>query len=297
MAIYYKFNLYNTKSIELKKKIEIAERTDGWFTFKNLKVTKKEMEKIENNLRRISYFDKYDYCDSIEVENILINQMEKLPFSFSSVSKASIIGEVIYDKDKNMYVRELITKLVFPIKNKFDYITNLRLIRELKDYTSHYSVVFERGISFSSVLDLNILALNQKVANQNELDEYLKTFDGIFSKRKKKVYYEKLKTLSQENVFKEDVKFLENKQEEPKKEIVRESQSQITKRMESIEYLLDALKNKDEKIYLEYKNKYEELLKLPNLTLVPLSLLEGEIEFYFTLGTIDREFSFEIPFF
>ena len=63
---------------------------------------------------------------------------------------------------------------------------------------------------------------------------------------------------------------------------IREKQSKTTSFMENIEYLLSILKVRNEELYKNLKQEYENLLKVDNLTYEPLVILESKIEFALT---------------
>ena len=209
-----------------------------------------------------------------ELLDIFFNIFKLYGFSNGIVDKASeyIIYEKFYDKEGNIYGKEIITGCIFPIYNPVPSIkTTLQ--------TGNYAVyLYVRPHNENKKLVRESVALLEQIAaNQNEIDEYLGKKRIV-----KNRFIKKITNLAKQNTFSEEiVPFV---QEEVVTERIKSS-SEISI-MENIEYLLDILKDKNHELYNQYKTEYEDVLNSENnnLTNKPLNIsiltaIEAKIEF------------------
>ncbi len=191
----------------------------------------------------------------------------------------SIVYELVKDNEGNLFGREIYTKELFPILNSkcesFDYFIK---IEGKNDY--NFNLEIKPKVVVSSLLKCDNIIVGHKVADLNDFNKYINQFRGkrIFKYHEEndiERYKQKIIKIANGNVFKEDFDLEENL---PKKEIVREKQSLETSLMEDIEFNLMKLKDVNKELYLEYKNKYEIILK-EDVNREKLALLLGEIEY------------------
>lgn len=284
MAIYYKFDLRYVESIKnFNFKMHIGRESDGGIKLYNIfnKLSSKDKKRLQEYLNKFTLsVNKLNEEDIKELE-ILINSIDKdISFTFSNNITNTIIGEIVYDQDNNRYIKEIISDLIFPIPSEKN-ISNLSY-----EILKSYEVILQinRKFNISSLLKIRIVALNERYATQNEIDEYLNKYNqkSFKGKRQKEVYLKELKNLYNENVYKEGVSFFDRS---PLKDRVYQMQNKETIIMENIEFLLQELLIKNKDLYIKYKNEYQEILNSQDkLTLTPLTInnltiLESKIEF------------------
>ena len=258
--IYYLLNIpYDLKDF-LKKVI-----------LKGYDEKKHEIEIIDNDL--ISCFD-----NKLKKEN-----SEEITKINENINGTFIIYEIVKDMDGNLFGRELYTNSLFPIFNSKSEKINYRLIIKSKNNYSintdiAIDVLFDMEVS--SLLKCDNIIVGNTVANLNDYNSYMNMFNNkrFFKKREEKEldnYKKKIISLSQNNVFKEDF-IIEKKENNIRKNDYY--QSIETSLMEDIEYDLLKLKTIDSNLYLNYKNRFEELIN-NYVDKKNLALLLGEIEF------------------
>lgn len=186
--------------------------------------------------------------------------------------RLEIIFDVITTEDGKKYGKELHTGEIFPIvlPKDFDVTYTLYLIED-STYSSQreYGVKSDYTIEHQDLDKIGSLICNVDVADRNEVEEYLKRFDYGFRKdKKKKAFIDTVITLSKKNVF--------NKEILSKKEETRITQSEITKIMENIEFLLNRLKKINVVLYEELKREYESLINNNKIELDINKLIELE---------------------
>lgn len=190
-----------------------------------------------------------------------------------------IIFELVEDINGNIYGKEFHTGLYFLI------LTNQNLekqyfLRERDKYEIDYKTLsrIDIRIEFApkakNIKKLATMISDFEVAKQSEITEYQKMFEKGFNKEnRKRKYQERILDLYNKNEFNSEIILKTKKVEE------RISQNRETIEMENIEYLLSQLKKINEESYLEYQEKYENLLSSENITNTSLAMLAGEIEF------------------
>ena len=257
-SIFSKFNKQYV--VELKRLLMDSINRKSY----NIKIT---------NINLIQYFNQFYNISNQEK----LKKINNISSSLGSVTP--IVYELVKDMDGNLYGRELYTKEIFPILNLkcevFDY--SIEILKTL-DY--HFNLKILPSINISSLQKCGYLIVGHKIADLNDFNKYINKFRGIhlFKRQEAKEienYKKKIITLSHTNVFREDF-VLEEKNE--KKEVVKISQSVETTLMEDIEYGLIRLKNINNELYVEYKKKYETLLK-KDIIREELASLLGEIEY------------------
>lgn len=237
-------------------------------TNKKKKFLKEMRDKYENNKIKLSSLE-------FSEEMSKINGLIEDNYNYKSTK---VIFEIITSESGDLYAKELLTGLLFPIVtfNKVEYRLSLR------NFMAHYE--FKLRPIINSFENLNLcesIIFNYKVANINEIGEYKNRFDGTFKKNNKKRFIKQITTQYNKNIFNSEIK----EKEETKKNKIEKDK--ITLKLENIEYLLAKLKRKHNDMYVTFFNEYNELINSENksLTLTPvtlenLTLLEGKIEFY-----------------
>ena len=227
----------------------------------------------------ISCFNELFKDQTTEITTTICNLKESTSFS------DFIVYELVKDREGNLFGRELYTKKLFPIYNSkcAKYSCCLSVVYgdsyEFVDSYKYYIEILP-SMEVSSLLKCDNIIVGHKVADLNDYNRYMNKYRGkrLFKYQEEndiERYKQKIIKISNGNVFKEDFELEENL---PKKEIVREKQSLETSLMEDIEFNLMKLKDVNKELYLEYKNKYEIILK-EDVNREKLALLLGEIEY------------------
>ena len=193
---------------------------------------------------------------------------------------------MVKDIDGNIFGRELYTNELFPIYSSkiqsFNYLLRVKRVGNCEYH--RYDLSIECDAKVSSLLKCENIIVSHTVADKNDVEKYKNIFNHqkkIFKRRNERIleYFKKeIISYANANVFKEDFRLEENK---PKEIWHPEKQSVETTLMEDIDYSLMKLKNINQELYLEYKNRYDKLLD-GDYTLENLSILAGDIEFYLT---------------
>ena len=288
MAEYYKGYLrkftdslvYNQKYFKKHLSV-IAKENLGWC----VQHCYEEKEKIINDV------------DAIRVIKNYVRPEEKF-LSKEKPFDEEIFFEIIEDENCK-YAKEIFTGKIFPIldyKNvdpKFTFKNLRKKLIVLDDSLYLYGFDYKIKIFFDHNLE-NIVELNNFFylpdivkASDIELTRYLDRIcktKNIFGKYiDNKSYKNKIEKLSNSNVFR---KKIEKKEEKIEKIVEREKIDTITSHMEKVEFLLLKLEKVNPNKALEYRKKYDSILKNygNDLTLNPLDInslisLEAEIEF------------------
>jgi len=202
-------------------------------------------------------------------------------------------------KDDNYYI-------IF--NSKFDKTNDLSAMYSDRSYWDMKSLFIFKGVEYSIIspivymlkpiissfenLDLcEAVAYAIKVADKNEVQEYLDRFSGFIMRGKKKKFIDHITVQYNKNVFNSEIEVKEEIKEVPKPKIEKEP---LTLKLENIEYLLALVKQKDVDVYNDFLNEYngiidseEEVLTLTPLTIENLTLLEGKIEIYLNYSKND----------
>ena len=248
--------------------------------FKLRKIIRKFISINENNIKEKKYL-KIEDNEIIKYLNNLYKELNKdVVTHINNVSNiygdvTQIVYELLKDKDGNLFGKELYTGKLFPIYNskceKYDY----QIIINYNDNKYFFELEIIPTIEVSSLFKCNCFIVGHQVADLNDFNKYINMFRGrrLFKKHENKEiekYKNNIIKYSQSNVFKED--------NIEKKEIVKVKQSIETTLMEDVEYFLMNLKNINKDLYLEYKDKYDNLLS-KEINREELALFLGEIEF------------------
>lgn len=180
--------------------------------------------------------------------NELNEYLKLIPFSdlyYQHLQKEKIVVEIIEDESGMFYGKELLTGLLFPLNNKsvnstFYYIDNQYESR-IEKIDTYKDKNLER---FSCILILN------EAANANYINSYISKNKG------NKSFISSITKYYNDNVFNKEIV---EKEKEPDLR-----QNEITKIMGTIEYLLNLIKINNNNLYLEQKEKYNDLFKDPD---------------------------------
>lgn len=156
-----------------------------------------------------------------------------------------IIFEIIENEDGNLYGKEYITGLLFPLRDENE---NQKVVYECDEDENH-KITIQLKFTDDNLAKFKIVLLINDVANINEIENYKNKYKTKWAKEKIR---KKLLKIYNENVFKKEI--IE------KKDKIFETQSELTKIMEDIEYLLSILKSKDEVTYKRYSEKYNNIM-------------------------------------
>ena len=253
---------------------------------------------IENDVKKIEIKDEniIKYLN----ENYSFNNNEMFHIinnlNYLNTATTEIIYELVKDMEGNLFGKELYTGELFPIysdNNKdFNYellVEKKKLKGSIETYECHYSLEIIPEIKISTIPICKQLIVNSTIASKKDIFIYQNRFNkkGIFKSKYKKEeeqFKDKIISKANENAFSDNFQIQENK---PKK-IELERQNMETSLMEEIEYNLLKLKNTNQDLYTEYKQKYDDLLT-KNINKEVLAFLLGEIEFSLVFKKRDIE--------
>lgn len=281
--IYYKSDL-NNKIIE-RKIADTGYKHTIYIDEINLSYSESKLDKKLKNLL-INEIYESSLINNYSIKKELVNYFNKIVSDdiinlYSDIVSTYNIDEIIYEivKDNNgdLYGKELYTGLLFPILSRKNFEIDYKIDFEKKEKGQDIILKGTPNVNFSGLYKCNLFIVGNKIADKNEIDEYVNKYNHGFRKEKRKkehIYF--IKTLYNKNVFAENFKLEDMESNKKVKELEHESIE--TSLMEEIEYNLLMLKDINNDLYIEYKKKYEELLN-NNLNKNNLALILGEIEF------------------
>ncbi len=154
------------------------------------------------------------------------------------------------------------------------------------------TLIITQNFKHRNYARLETVLVDNEVASPNEIEEYKTRFDtGFRHEKRKETFLKRIKENSNTNTLIEEVEVsvVKPKKKEKKQ---RESQDNITKVMEGIEYLIRKLKKINPNKAKEFNKRYEsalseeDILSKSNISLATLINLEASLEFelMFTKG-------------
>lgn len=205
-----------------------------------------------------------------------------------------IIYEKVEDEDGNTYGREILTGALFPLDESGDKSIGFKEyeIQKASNFADGYGFILyiQQRYKHENFARIDRVLESGAVATPNEIEKYRNKFD-TGNKRKKEAFTKRIIELSKKNTQIEEVEVFPVKpKKKGKKE--RESQNNITRVMENIEFLIQRLKKVKPEKAKEFSTKYESILNekdflnKSNISISSLVKLEAELEFelMFTKG-------------
>ena len=249
---------------------------------------------IGRKLRNIDNDESFEITDP-EIIVILDTEYKSLVHDYDGISsRDEIIYEKVSDEEGNIYGREILTGSLFPIAS--DTSIDFKEYEIERNYRSINGIVMTLTITQNfkhrNYARLETILVDNEVATPKEIEEYKTRFDTGFRREKKKeAFLKRIRENSNTNTLIEEVEVSVIKPEKKEKR-QRETQDNITKVMESIEYLIRKLKKIDPTKAKEFNKKYElalneeDILSKNNISLATLINLEASLEFelMFTKG-------------
>lgn len=249
---------------------------------------------IGRKLRNIDNDESFEITDP-EIIVILDREYKSLVHDYDGISsRDEIIYEKVSDEEGNIYGREILTGSLFPIAS--DTSIDFKEYEIERNYRSINGIVMTLTITQNfkhrNYARLETILVDNEVATPKEIEEYKTRFDTGFRREKKKeAFLKRIRENSNTNTLIEEVEVSVIKPKKKEKR-QRETQDNITKVMESIEYLIRKLKKIDPTKAKEFNKKYElalneeDILSKNNISLATLINLEASLEFelMFTKG-------------
>lgn len=249
MKVYYRGRLIKNDSSDYSKFI-MRFYSKLWI-YKNdlrrdeLKLNSGEFTYLKNNLE--VWVDQYTNITDEELLKVL-RKIYKICSKQIPLNSTSIIYEKVKDVDGNIYGKEILTNRLFPLRN--DDMANEEFF-----YNIDNNRCIERRLTFinNNMAKFAFIISPDEVASINEVNEYLE----IANNQKELTKHNKeITQIYQENVF--------NKEIVLEKAEILEPQNEITKIMENIEFVLNTLKHRNEKLYKKHNIQYEKVCNFSN---------------------------------
>lgn len=285
MRVYYKGLLYKADEIRFKKYIEIGEPAFKLFSktkidYISLNWIEEFLTEYEKNvLKKFLIKENSRFSDSYfvtdenikKILNVIIEGFEnKYPEGFKQeriynyskekyidVEPIEIIIELFKDNYGNLYGKEIISNKVFQIfnENTRKINPNYKIIKfrnrdSLSLSSVRYNLCYEWELNYPNVLQNGAMIFNQQYATLNEVEIYLNKFRGIGNTNGIK-FIELLTNLSKNVTFSSDFQI---------EKVLETFDLDVDTIIKNIEYLLLKIEEVDEKIYLEYKSRYDEVI-------------------------------------
>lgn len=172
--------------------------------------------------------------------------------NYANYRVSTIIYELVQDKNGNLYGKELITGLLFPIQNNCEF----NYYYFYNDNYGYKTFREERIYTDENLARFKYILTNDDVASITQVNEYKK----FKSKRKYLKFTKNITDIFNENVFKNEIIEKQEKQ--------FEKQNETTKLMEEIEFILELLKRYNIDNYDKIVLEYEKIKTGANNTLV-----------------------------
>ena len=272
-------------------KIEIESENAIWFYKEhatNMKITTNK--KIIKQITDI--YSKMILDNQTELINILKEYYDdSMP---ELTSETRIIYEEVTDQYNNRYGKELLTGIIIPIGEKKEIF----VINKHTDIPSAGSISYLEATKkiqefHDNVKELYYVIEKKGIATEYDIEEYKEKFNGLLGNHKLNKWKQKLKDYIKMNTYINEIVINENI---PKEEKDLLEQDILIEHMELIEYLLLKLKNRNSKLYNEYKKEYKSMLDNSSnqlntnpLSVQSLAQLEAKIEFNLHFETIESE--------
>ena len=242
MKVYYKGELiFNVDKKESQHVIH---------TYLKEPINNRTIGNLRNNLdaRDYSYLNENLFFWKKNKKGIqshaLIPILKELTYYFednSRINFENIIYEIVEDTDGNLYGKEILTNLLFPLYSKrtteFYFCLNNDYRLECRDISKNDNMA-----RFAYIL------YTDGVASINDVNKYLEHKNNGYGADE---FEEKIKFYYNENVFAKEIVL---KEIEP-----LEKQNEITKLMEEIEYALELIKQFNKNLYYNLLSEYGEL--------------------------------------
>lgn len=192
----------------------------------------------------------------------------------------SIIYEKIEDEGGNIFGKEIITGLYFPIYER-KIVQRCYKVQTEKIYKSRprIGLITEKELHIPIMDKCECVIFNGEVADNNEVTKYINQFaKGINRKSREKSFRSQVERIYNKNVF--------NREIIPKQKgvSVREKQSLETATMEEVEFILRQVSKIDREKYVEYQKKYESIISRDDFEVKDLASFLGELEYYLIFG-------------
>lgn len=240
------------------------------------KLNGKEFTNIDTESRRIlteylvSLSNKMSEYDTFHItDEAIIKILNKEYFDSQhfyddkNTSYEKIIYEKVEDEDGNLYAKELLTGSLFPIANDGttkvkEYTVEKIMIDGFRDYCD---LSISLDYDHENYARIERIVANNNVASPNEVEAYKTQFDGGFRlQNAKEKFIRKIELDSKSNTLISEIEVFSAKPKKQEKR-KRESQNQITKSMENIEYLIQKLKKINPTKSKEFTEEYECILQ------------------------------------
>lgn len=244
----------------------------------------------------------------IEVNDPTILEILDKKYKFETFYESDVIFEILFDKQNNMFAKEIVTGTIFPILGIEDftrtYQARYKVNKVETDNNRDYSIDYNfdaRPIHHPinpNILQLNFLITKDsyRVATKYEIEEYRNDFykPGILGlKTKVKERFNNYLKLYNQNTYKE---FDLSEEKTPVILPERQTQSEYTILMENIEFLLTQLGKIDISLKKVMYQKYnlllegeDKILTLEPLTIQRLKSFEAELEFIIKTNKKDNQ--------
>ena len=244
MKLYYVGNIVCAKEIKpfeinimYSKLFDHRSENNSNFRFSN---------KIFNYICNYLPYYKNDY-EGI-TNNELIEYLKLIPdfdLYYQHLQKEKIVVEIIEDESGMFYGKELLTGLLFPLNNKPADTIFYYAVGQYESKIEKIDTYKDKNLErFACILILN------EAANANYINSY------ISKNKDNKSFISSITKYCNDNVFNKEIV---EKEKEPDLR-----QNEITKIMGTIEYLLNLIKINNNNLYLEQKEKYNDLFKDPD---------------------------------
>lgn len=249
---------------------------------------------IRNKLKSMEEDDSFEIRDP-EIIVILDKEYKSLVHDYDGISSGNeIIYEKVRDEEGNIYGREILTGSLFPIASDASIDVKEYEVERNRTWTNEidFTLTITQNFKHRNYARLETILVDNEVASPNEIEEYKTRYDtGFRHEKKKEAFLRRIRENANTNTLIDEVEVsvIKPKKKEKKQ---RETQDNITKVMESIEYLIRKLKKINSTKAKEFSEKYEltlneeDILSKNNISLSALINLEASLEFelMFTKG-------------
>lgn len=247
---------------------------------------------LESVLDKLENLEKFEITDPSKIK-ILDKEYRDASCEYQeSESYGYIIYEKVVDEDGNIYGKEILTGTLFPLDTDADKSIGFKEYKIQKIFGTNFILIIKQKYKHQNFARIATITKGNRVASPNEVDDYRTKYDtGFRHEKKKEVFLRRIRKNANTNTLIEEVEVsvIKPKKKEKKQ---REIQDNITKVMESIEYLIRKLKKINSTKAKEISEKYEltlneeDILSKNNISLAALINLEASLEFelMFTKG-------------
>jgi len=208
------------------------------------------------NLKYSDYDISYEYSSTtifLDCQTGMSYELDDKLFNLAVFRLTDACGEKHNITDKEHYL----LSIAFQNNDEHKIRINDQYVILTPAYPKCFLIKMKPKMIFSPNLRVEYMITEEKIANELEVNNYLRKFEmGFGRKKRRREYVKKIKEMCLSNYLGDNINFCKN-------DIVKDriKEEVITKEMEELEYILSRLKSVSVSEYNKINGEYNEVLK------------------------------------